>query len=311
MKQLKIFLTLIIFLLFILSGCGQDSQTDPVPDTRIYTDSTGVEVEIPQQPERVVTTYYLDAMLALGQKPIGVASHVLDNEYLKEQQEGVIDIGHPVNVEKVLELNPDLIITSSPDEVQQLSKIAPTVVIDFSALDVYGQLIEVGKVLNREEEAENWIADYEQKAQEVQNQLEGVIEPDETVSIFMTYKDILRVYGGRNIGHIFYRSLDLTPPPYVQEKIEDDPEFVEFNTEEISIEKLPELAGDHIVILNYGPETTEEGGMFHDIERSALWQNLDAVQSENLYVIQEDPWFIYSPLASEKSLELVVDLLTK
>ncbi|RCW76979.1 iron-hydroxamate ABC transporter substrate-binding protein [Saliterribacillus persicus] len=313
MKQLKTLFIMVIFLLLI-SACGQDDQTSQAKgesETKIYTDTTGVEVEIPKNPERIVTTQYLDAMIALGHKPVGAATHVLDNNYLKEKQEGVVDIGNPVNVEKVLELEPDLIITANPEEVEQLSKIAPTVVIAFNAVDVYGQLTEVGKVLGKEDEAEAWIADYKEKSEEAQEQLNGVIGEDETVSIFMTYKNILRVYGGRNIGHIFYRSLGLTPPPYIQEKIADDPEFVEFNNEEISMEKLPELAGDHIIMLNYGPETSEEGGMFNDIENSTLWQNLDAVEAGNFHVIQQEPWFTYSPIASKESLELSVDLLTK
>lgn len=131
----------------LLSGCGSNSkessernsdQANAEAETRIYTDTTGREVEIPNKPKRVVTTYYLDAMIALGEKPVGASTHVLDNNHLGEKQEGVADVGTPVNIEKVLEVNPDLMITMNPDEVEQLSKIAPTVVIEFHAFDVYG-----------------------------------------------------------------------------------------------------------------------------------------------------------------------------
>lgn len=166
-------------------------------------------------------------------------------------------------------------------------------------------------MLNKEKEADAWIADYKQKAEETKAKLKDVISEGETLSIFMTYKDTLRVYGGREVGHIFYRSLDFTPPPYIQNKIQADPDFIEFVYDGISKEKLPELAGDHIIMLNYGPETNEEGGMFNNIESSDLWKSLDAVKSGNVHVIHRDPWFIYSPIALEKSLEMAVDLLTK
>ncbi|MET3211935.1 UNVERIFIED_CONTAM: ABC-type Fe3+-hydroxamate transport system substrate-binding protein [Paenibacillus sp. PvR008] len=63
----------------------------------------------------------MDAILALGVKPVGAASHLLEGEYLKGKIDGIADIGNPTNVEKVLELQPDLIITTEDTipEVQE------------------------------------------------------------------------------------------------------------------------------------------------------------------------------------------------
>ncbi len=323
-KAIIIRCMIVTMLLLVLAACnGKEANIAETPTkqsekeeeasttTRIYTDVTGREVEIPTNPERVVTTQYLDAMLALGVKPLGAPSHVLDNQYLGELQEGVVDLGSPFSVEKVLELAPDLIIAADPEEVEQLSKIAPTVVIPWMYGDVFTQLKEVASILGKEQEADEWIAKLDEKAAQGREKIVDKIGQDEIVSIFMTYgKDNLRLYGARNIGQIFYRSLQLTPPPFIQEKLANDPNFEEFVFEDISMEKLPEYAGDKIIMLAYGEETKEQGGMLAQIEQSSLWKNLDAVKNDHVYYIGEDPWFTYAPIAIEKSLDEAIRLLS-
>ncbi len=322
MRGKTIFYPLFIVLLLsaILAGCGEKvantSDTQPKDNqeetTRIYKDVTGREVEIPINPKRVLTTQYLDAMLALGVKPIGAPTHVLDNDYLGELQEGVEDIGSPFSIEKVLESAPDLIISADPEEVEQLSKIAPTVVIPWQYGDVYTQLNEVARILGKEKEADAWLANLNTKAAEGREKIVRDFEKDEVFSIFMTYgKDDLRLYGARNIGHVFYRLLELTPPPFIQEKLAKDPDFAEFVYDDISMEKLPDYAGDHIIMLAYDQETKDEGGMFYQIENSALWKNLAAVQNNKVNYIDDDPWFTYAPIAIEKSLDEAIELLSK
>lgn len=322
MKQKHLLAVLFLFLLttLFIVGCGtedeeeanaEDSEEAPEKDTletKMYTDATGTEVEIPVNPERIITTQYLDILLTLGITPVGAPSHVLKNEYLGELQDGVEDIGHPYSLEKMIALEPDLIITLDLENIEELRKIAPTIVVPWNG-DVYAQLNEIAGILGKEQEATDWIANLEEKAAAIKTQVDTVVEEDEKVSIFMAYgKDTLRLYGGRNIGHIFYRLLDLTPPDYVQELIDEDPEYSDFVFEDISMEMLPEYAGDRIIMLVYDEEAANQGGMFHQIEESGLWQNLDAVKNDKVHYISPDPWFIYSPLAIEASLDQVVDL---
>lgn len=318
LKQWSFSLCMGLLLASVLGGCSEKKEIvsveneDTSASTRIYKDVTGSEVEIPVNPKRVVTTQYLDAMLALGVKPIGAPSHVLDNNYLGELQDGVEDIGSPFSIEKVLELAPDLIISADPEEVEQLSKIAPTVVIPWMYGDVFTQLKEVANVLGKTKEADDWIAKLDDKATEGREKIAGQIGEDEVVSIFMTFeKDTLRLYGARNVGHVLYRSLQLTPPPYIQEQLANDPGYEKFVYEDISMEKLPDYAGNKIVMLTFGEETKEEGGMFSQMEQSSLWKSLDAVKDDQVYYIDENPWFTYAPIAIEKSLDKAIELFSE
>lgn len=319
-------LCLVVLLTVVLGACGnadtgnQTNGKTSINDSsgqsktvamREYTDATGNKINIPVNPQRVVTTQYLDAILALGVKPVGAASHLLEGEYLKGKIDGIADIGNPTNVEKVLELQPDLIITTedtTPKVQEQLEKIAPTVVVSFGAGDVFNQFRDVASVLGKDKEVEQWIANLDQKAAEGRKKLAGKFKKDETVTIYMTYgKDVLRVYGARNVGHVIYRSLELNPPEYIRQKLAKDPNF-NFVYDSISMEKLPELSGDRIIMLVYDEETKDR--ILKEIEQSALWRNLPAVKNHKVYFIKADPWFTYSPLAIDQSLDEAVTMLS-
>jgi iron complex transport system substrate-binding protein len=324
MKKTLILTSLMLLLAIFIVACGNENGNNQsnnstsnntldnkasTDDTRIYTDVAGNEVEIPVHPERVITTQYLDALLALDIKPVGASSHVLDNHYLGELQEGVEDIGHPFDIEKVLSLEPDLIIVSTEEEVEELSKIAPTIVVPWMYGDVYDQFREIAQIVGKEQKAEDWVIALEEKAAEGRAHL--TIAEEDIVTIYMTHdKDVLRIYGGRNIGHIIYRLLELTPPDFIQAKFDEDPDFNDFVYDDISMEMLPEYAGDHIIMLTYDNETIAEGGMFYQVEQSALWQGLAAVQNDQLYVIDAEPWFSYSPLAIEAALDEAIELFS-
>nr|WP_254207868.1 ABC transporter substrate-binding protein [Paenibacillus sp. AK121] len=315
-----------VFLMVVLAACGStasNNQTNEKSGTdtlngqsqsvamREYVDATGKKISIPANPQRVVTTQYLDAMLALGVKPVGAASHVLEGDYLKGKIDGIADIGNPTNVEKVLELQPDLIIATedtSPEVKEQLEKIAPTVAVSFGDGDVFKQLRDVAAVLGKDKEAEHWIASFDKKAEEGRKKLAGKFKKDETITIYMTYdKDVLRVYGARNVGHVIYRSLELNPPEYIRQKLAKDPKY-NFVYDSISMEKLPELSGDRIIMLVY--DEAAKDGMLKEIEQSALWRNLPAVKNHKVYFIKADPWFTYSPLAIDQSLNEAIKMLS-
>ena len=132
-------------------------------DTRIITDDTGVKVEIPVKPMRIVTLHdsVLTApLLELGVIPVGSHGRGKSEKtaYIRTAQAtsgvdfGNSDIawvgGNPADIEKISALNPDLIITTQwqPLEVEKLRLVAPTVVMQFDTRtdwDVYERLAEL------------------------------------------------------------------------------------------------------------------------------------------------------------------------
>lgn len=102
------------------SGSGSSEAT------RIYKSLSG-DVEIPAEPQRIVTDMYVSDLLALGIKPVGAVQYYLENPFYLDQVTGIESIGdrNAVSLEKVVDLNPDLIITYSnqAQEIENYQKL--------------------------------------------------------------------------------------------------------------------------------------------------------------------------------------------
>ena len=160
-------------------GCASNSATNEENvngNTLTVTDVRG-EVEIPADPQRIVDlSGNSDILSILGYDVIGTAnSDAYDYtklpSYLEETLSGAEILGYSyqdtMDVEAIMNLNPDLIVISTIQEkmYDQLSEIAPTVMIQLEALNWKDDVRALGKVFGKEEVANEWIANYEAKGQ--------------------------------------------------------------------------------------------------------------------------------------------------
>ncbi|WP_232698071.1 hypothetical protein [Brevibacillus daliensis] len=122
----KLLVLLTVISLTVLTACSsnevsQSSENNPrdkqvaAEETRVVQTVNG-EVTIPAKPQRIVTQAGLLAtVLALDMKPVGAGSKDIKNPHIQDLVQGVEDIGEGTDYEKILELEPDLIITQNND----------------------------------------------------------------------------------------------------------------------------------------------------------------------------------------------------
>lgn len=128
---------------FMLVGCGVSSDStekESADKTITITDVKG-DVEIPAEPKRIVDlSGNSDILSILGYKVVGTANsdaydYTKFPAYLEDTLKGAEILGYSMqdtmDVEAVMNLNPDLIVISTVQEkmYDQLSEIAPTVMI--------------------------------------------------------------------------------------------------------------------------------------------------------------------------------------
>jgi iron complex transport system substrate-binding protein len=307
---------LLIFLM-MLSACGnqekntasgnQEQTTTEEKATRTFKMANGKEVEIPTHPKRVVMPYeFLGNALALGVKPIATTQAVMENPFIKDQIKGIENVGNPISLEKVTELNPDLIVVYLDDQYEQLSKIAPTVVIPFGHYKGIEEEIRVfGDILGKKKEAEEWIKQFDKKAAAAREKLEGVIGKNETVGIYELQGKDFYVFGNNfgRAGQVIYNALQLTPPKKIQKEVIEGPQQWKM----ISLEALPDYAADHMFWTVYRTEGTDQ--VEKEMKNSAIWKNLNAVKNNHVYEMKmENVWFT-DAISLEHQLDLVVDTL--
>ncbi|RXZ83023.1 hypothetical protein EBB07_08580 [Paenibacillaceae bacterium] len=299
----------------VSSGASQSASSETPAstdsETRVFTDDLGREVEIPVAPQRVVISDFAAEMLAVGGTPIGAGHNEFKNVFIADKLEQTENIGDPPNVEKLLELAPDLIVASTvfheiyPEVMEQLEKVAPILFISFDQDPIYDTFPKIADVLGRQKEAKQWIAEYEQEAEQARAQVKAALGAD-TVSIFRIEKGRLRIYLNRNFaGYMLYRGLQVNPPKEVASEIAKQP----FGSAiQISLEKLPEYATDHmfIIVRNEGDDQAE----FEQIKKSALWKSLPAVQEGNVYQLETDKYYGADIITIRETLKEALVILT-
>lgn len=168
---------LVMSLLLIIAACSSktegtkdDKESTTTETTRIVTDSVGREVEVPIDPQRVIVDWDLGHVLAVGIVPVASTTKVIDyGEFLKDYYQGqdIVDLGNEdtVSLETATSLKPDLIITFAEENIKQYEKIAPTIVFSTDSYDsVEAEILAIGEMLNHQEEAKKFMADYTARA---------------------------------------------------------------------------------------------------------------------------------------------------
>ncbi|WP_068618469.1 ABC transporter substrate-binding protein [Paenibacillus tuaregi] len=128
-------------------------------------------MEIPVSPQRVIFVgETFGDLLAL--KVDAVGGGFIKGFIFEEQLKHIEQMTYPINLEKTLELNPDIILTANTDEKEysQLAKIAPTVTFNtFAPLEE--RITLLGDLLGRQQQAKDWLAQYKAKNDAMWEQL--------------------------------------------------------------------------------------------------------------------------------------------
>ncbi|QHT61026.1 ABC transporter substrate-binding protein [Paenibacillus lycopersici] len=253
------------------------------PETRTYKDSAGNEITVPSAPQKLVAINYVGDMLALGVKPAYTTAYELDT--YGDALSGAVSIGdRPVNMESLLALSPDLIVSDDTDEanvVDQLKKISPTVILPFWTPDPYEHLRAVADLLDKKPEAEQWIAKYEAKAAATKALIHPDGESKETALLLIISGKDMGISGVRNGGFTLYRQLGFQPPAKMEPLLKKDENF---GWETVTLESLTTFAPDRLFVeMDDTGEATKS--TFEALKKSAVWQSLAAVKSGKVYEV--------------------------
>jgi len=327
----------VILMLAIMSACSTDKVnvegkgTSPSPDvsqsanhetkepdpevksleTKKVTDDLGREVEVPVAPKRVIAGEFASELLAVGIKPIGAGDNSFKIVYTVDDMAGVEKIGDPPNAEKILELQPDLFVAPTvfleiyKEQMEQLEKFVPVYYISFDQDPIYDIFTKVASLVGRDQEAKTWITSYEQEAEQARQQLKTAVG-EETVSIFRVEKGRLRIYLNRNFaGYMLRTGLQAKAPEAVAAELEKNPFGSAF---EISLEKLPEYAGDHLLLI-----VRDEGDdkiAFDEMEKLDLWKNLPAVKSGRVHRLDTAKYYGSDIATIRETMKETLSMLT-
>ena len=294
-------------------GCasnGTANEDKTTENTVTVTDVRG-DVEIPADPQRIVDlSGNSDILSILGYDVVGTANsdaydYTKFPSYLEETLKGAEILGYSMqdtmDVEAVMNLNPDLIVISTVQEkmYDALSEIAPTVMIQLEALNWKDDVRALAKVFNKEDVANEWLTKYETEAKEEGDKIKAEYGEDTTYLSFLASGGQFFIFDGAGFGDVLYNDMGLAKPAGM-------PEQTDISLPVVTYEGLAAIQTDYIFLI-----ATDED--LAQLEANSIWNNLPAVKNGNVVVLESSPYFNqgYSPIGREKLVDEIGDMLNE
>lgn len=274
-------------------------QQDVMSATITYQSENG-PIEVPAKAERIVvlSTFTSGSVMALNGPIVGIDEWSTNNPKYQDYIKDAVVVSDE-SLEKIIELNPDLIIVpSSSKNIEKLKKIAPTVSYTYGKVDYLTKFLEIGKLLNKEEEAQAWIDDFKTRASEAGKEIKAKIGEDATISVIEAFEKQLYVYGdnwGRGT-EIIYQEMELNMPEKVKEMAMKDGYYA------ISPEVLPEFAGDYVIFS----KDSEADNAFQETE---TYKNIPAVKNNRVFEVEAKVNYYNDPISLDFQLEFIKESL--
>ena len=300
----KAIIPFILLCLLLAAACGNGSNNnggpgaaDAQPETNgsstITYQSENGPVEVPAHPERaVVLSTFAGNVMALDVNLVGVDSWSKMNPRFEAKLKDVQEVSDE-NLEKIIELQPDLIIgLSNIKNIDKLKQIAPTVTFTYGKADYLTQHIEIGKLLNKEKEAQDWVDDFKKRTQQAGEEIQAKIGKDATVSVLEKFDKQIYVFGdnwGRGT-EILYQAMHLNMPDKVKEMALKDGYYA------VSLEVLPEFAGDYVIL-------SKNGDADNSFQNTDTYKNIPAVKNNRLFEVNAKEFYFNDPVTLDYQLD--------
>ncbi|NQX71234.1 iron-hydroxamate ABC transporter substrate-binding protein [Paenibacillus alba] len=313
-KKKNIALTGIISSLFLLAACGQAAAPKqaatqaPAASASPAVTSTAKPVE--KEPRVASMSIHLtNDLLALGITPVGSVMggdlkaflpHVADRLQNTKKLGVVVE----PDMEALLALKPDVIYLDQQyagKDVSKYEKIAKSEVFNLDEGTWRDHLKKIGKLVNREQQADTYIKDYETQVTKVKGLINAKIGDGKVMAIRVTAKE-LRVMGmKRPLGPILFTDLGLKPANGVEK--------IDKAYETISQEVLPDYDADAIFVIVNNEDSAKK--LFEQLSANPIWKGLKAVKAGHIYPIADQPWLDYSAIGNKMSLDAAEKLFAK
>ncbi|MBD6617805.1 iron-siderophore ABC transporter substrate-binding protein [Komarekiella sp. 'clone 1'] len=275
--------------------------------TRIVKHALG-KTTIPIKPRRIITLHdstILDPVLALGVKPIGIATYVPEQGVLfrgitEEQVANIQKVGSAFqpSLEKILMLKPDLILGREYQKniYNQLSNFAPTVLVDWESFNSFQDNFRyIAQILGEEEQAKLVLNQYQERIKEFQRKMVNRLH--EEVSVISFSEQNLKSFNSNAVFNQVINDVGIKRTSIQKNQKE--------HSLQVSIEDLNKYDADVLFIIN------ESQNNIAYYLQNPLWQHLQVVKKKQVYVVNQSNWFAGGPLGVNKILDDLFKYLVK
>ena len=261
---------------------------------------------VPIKPQRIIVTDQesLEIVVALGFQPVGaVKANIVGSKerILAGRLKSITYLGKESqpNLEKMVKLQPDLILGLGIDSqaYKLYSQIAPTVTFDFNHAAWKKDLQLIAQALNKTEQADQLLFQYQSKIKEIQkllkNQLKNI---DISVSRFYAGWNFTQFQTPLSFSGSILQEIGFAVPEkqkLLNEK-NSDGTYVTVSKESI------ELLDADILFIALDPGSEKN---YNKYRNNPLWQTLNVVKNQRVYTVDSGHWIFGSILSANAILD--------
>ncbi|MBB4931187.1 iron complex transport system substrate-binding protein [Lipingzhangella halophila] len=278
-----------------LAGCGSSGTSEDGSAggaTRTVTDATGAEVEVPAEPERVVTLHYAatQPVYDLGFMPVGqgVFEPGIVPEDIEEEIESVpvvADAEEP-KLEEIAKVEPDMILAPNiydEEVLAQLEDVAPVYTFTLRGGDRAKwtqRTEEIADALGVPEQVDELQSEFQSRQQEIADTYADVIEDNNTVGVIGAYEEnSFYAWGEENMTGTLLTPLGFTWSKQENAIVEDEPE----PEATLSNEKIDSAVGDADILFIDSNLRAELNPFMKDLQTTTLYKELPAVRNDRVF----------------------------
>ena len=249
----------------------------------------GKEYILPDKIDKIVVTGALEALedlLVLGVKPVGVMTiggtfPTLFADITKDAK----PIGERMqpSFEAILKTRPDVILSSDKfpaSTAEQLKKIAPTIPISHFPIDGKANLLFLGELTGKQEQAKEVLRKYEQDAAAAKVRLPEGMKDKKVVAVRIRAGNIGVYPANVFFNEILYGELGLSVPEEIKAVKAQ---------EVISLEKFSEMDPDYIFLQYAVLESPAQPNVLKELQQNPIWRSMKAVKNNNVFINVVDP----------------------
>lgn len=206
------------------------------------------------------------------------------------------------NLEKLQLAQPELIVTSQVLEFwekERLLQIAPVYELPPDSDGWQRQLLWLAQLLDKTEEAEQWIESFNQKLLSHRVEINRKKQNKQTILTARLHLHLLESHKNLGMSEVLFDNLDFLSPDLKNERADDSP---------LTVEKIKVMDPDHILLLVRQDSETLE--YWRELQSSPDWMTIPAVRAGRFHLISSYPWREYSPIALEQMAEEAIRIFS-
>ena len=243
-----------VLLMGLVTGCPAPTDDEPVVETPVFpltvTDQVGRVITLEAEPQKIISlvpsSTEIVFALGLGDELVGVTEfcnyppEALD----KPKVAGFSAVGIDVDIEKIVEIQPDLILATETHLTEVIPKIeqlipGAAIIVLKTQTETLEEVLEaitlIGEVTGKEDEASELVDGMRSRIKAITDKTDNLSDAEKPVVLYIVWGDPIFVIAGGTLGNALIEAAgginifqDLTGSPIVSLEtiIERNPQVI-------------------------------------------------------------------------------------